>query len=170
MKILVLNSGSSSIKFQLINMEQESVLARGQVSRIGNEEPQLSYKNESEEIKEVINIDDHGEGLEVIKNYLLGEETGVIESAEDIDAVGHRVVHGGEKYPESVLVTEKVKQEIEDLCDLAPLHNPHNLKGIEVCEELFPGTPQAAVFDTSFHQTLSPRAYLYGLPYEYYQK
>ncbi len=170
MKILVLNSGSSSIKFQLFDMAEENVLAKGQVSRIGNEEQKFSYETEANEIDKTDQIDGHGAGLEVIKEYLMDDEVGVIENAEDIDAVGHRVVHGGEKYSESTIIDREVEEKIDQLSDLAPLHNPPNLKGIKVCRELFSNTPQVAVFDTSFHQTLPRKAYLYGLPYEYYEK
>ncbi|MFW6308931.1 MAG: acetate/propionate family kinase [bacterium] len=170
MKILVLNSGSSSIKFQLFNMESEEVLAKGQVSRINNDNSKLSYETSDDEIKKDIKIADHGAGLEVIKEILVNEEVGVVADINDIEGIGHRVVHGGEKYSESTLVDETVEKNIDELSSLAPLHNPHNLKGIQVCKKLIPDTSQVAVFDTSFHQTLPQKAYLYGLPYRYYEK
>ncbi|MFW6029026.1 MAG: acetate/propionate family kinase [Halanaerobiales bacterium] len=170
MKILVLNSGSSSIKFQLFNMEDESVIAKGSVTRIGNKDSRLKYKTEQEKIEEILKIADHSQGLQLIKEYLMGEEMGVIKEVSEIAAIGHRVVHGGEKYFESILIDEEAEENIEKLSELAPLHNPHNLKGIKECKTLIPDTPQTAVFDTGFHQTMPAKAYLYALPYELYQE
>ena len=171
MKILVLNSGSSSIKFQLFNMENEHVLAKGRVTRINNDKPLLKYETHQEvKIKEVINIDNHSDGLQVIKKYLMDEEKGVITNVEDIKAIGHRVVHGGEKFSQPTIVDEKVENKINQLSELAPLHNPHNLTGIKECKEVIPDTPQVAVFDTGFHQSLPEKAYIYAIPYQYYEK
>ena len=171
MKILVLNSGSSSIKFQLFNMTDESVLAKGRVTRIGNENPTLKYKAEGrDKLKKTIDISNHSDGLQVIKEYLLSDAKGVIKDVADIDAIGHRVVHGGEKFSEPTLIDESVEKDIDRLSELAPLHNPHNLTGIKECKEVIPDTPQVAVFDTGFHQTIPEEAYLYGLPYEFYEE
>lgn len=170
MKILVLNSGSSSIKFQLFNMEDETVLAKGSVTRIGNKDSRLKYKTGDNEIEKTINISGHGEGLQVMKEYLMGDEYGVIKNVEEINAIGHRVVHGGEEYLESTLIDDQAEENIDRLSELAPLHNPHNLKGIKECYDLIPDTPQTAVFDTGFHQTMPKKAYLYALPYEMYDK
>jgi len=163
MKILVLNSGSSSIKYQLMDMKNEAVLAKGIVQRIGIDNSFLEHEyNEGKEIKIEARIPDHA--------TLLDKDHGVLDNMDEIKAVGHRVVHGGEKFAESILITPEVIKQIEEVSDLAPLHNPHNLAGIKVCEKLLPGKPQVAVFDTAFHQTMPRRAYMYALPYEYYQK
>ncbi len=169
MKVLVLNSGSSSIKFQLFNMQNEEVLAKGSVTRIGGADALLKYKSEQGNVKKEIDISTHSEGLQVIKEFLIGEN-GVIEDVDEIDAIGHRVVHGGEQYGEPVIIDDKVEEKIEQLSELAPLHNPHNHKGIIECKKIIPDTPQVAVFDTGFHQTIPASAYLYALPYKYYQK
>ncbi|MFW6308796.1 MAG: acetate/propionate family kinase [bacterium] len=171
MKILVLNSGSSSIKFQFFNMDGEKVLAKGRVTRIGNEDSILKYEKAGKPaIKKTVDINDHSDGLRLIKDYLLSEEKGVIDNVKEIKAIGHRVVHGGEEYSEPTLIDEKAEKNIDRLSSLAPLHNPHNLTGIQVCKEVIPDTPQVAVFDTGFHQTLPPRAYTYAVPYKYYEK
>ncbi len=171
MKILVLNSGSSSIKFQLFNMEKEEVLAKGQVERIGIEGSAIEYENMSgQEVEKDIDISDHREGIEHIIDMLLDSEVGILEDIDEINAVGHRVVHGGEKFAESTLITDEVINSIEEVSSLAPLHNPHNLSGIRVCKELLPGKPQVAVFDTAFHQSMPEEAYTYAIPYEYYEK
>ncbi|MFW5992438.1 MAG: acetate/propionate family kinase [Halanaerobiaceae bacterium] len=170
MKVLVINSGSSSIKFQLFNMEDESVLAKGSVTRIGNKDSRIKYKTEGYETEETINISGHAEGLQVMKEYLMGDEHGVIKNVEEISAIGHRVVHGGEEYFESTLIDKEAEENIERLAELAPLHNPHNLKGIKECHELIPDTPQTAVFDTGFHQTMPRKAFLYALPSEMYEE
>jgi acetate kinase len=171
MKILVLNSGSSSVKFQLIRMEDESLLAKGIVEKIGSSDAIITYqpkgKNKIREIREVLN---HGVAIELVLSLLLHSQHGVIQNKNEIDGIGHRVVHGGEDFAESVLITDKVKGTIRKCIQFAPLHNPHNLKGIEACEALLPGIPQAAVFDTAFHQTIPPRAYIYALPYVLYKK
>ncbi|MEJ6950418.1 acetate/propionate family kinase [Natronospora cellulosivora (SeqCode)] len=170
MKILVLNSGSSSIKFQLFNMEDESVIAKGSVTRIGNQDSRMKYKTDNDKVEETLNVEDHSQGLQVIKEYLMGEKTGVIKDVAEISAIGHRVVHGGEKYFESILIDEDAEKNIDKLSELAPLHNPHNLKGIQECKTLIPDTPQVAVFDTGFHQTMPAKAYLYALPYDLYEE
>jgi acetate kinase len=171
MKVLVLNSGSSSVKFQLIRMEDETLLAKGIVEKIGSSDAIINYqpegRNKIREIREVLN---HGVAIELVLALLLHPQHGVIRDKAEIDGVGHRVVHGGEDFSESVLITDKVKGTIRKCIQFAPLHNPHNLKGIEACEALLPGVPQVAVFDTAFHQTLPPKAYIYALPYVLYKK
>jgi len=171
MKILVLNCGSSSVKFQLISMTNEQVLARGLVERIGSSDAIITYrpknKNKIREIREVLN---HELAIELVLSMLLHPQHGVIHDKNEIDGIGHRVVHGGEDFSDSVLITEKVKSTIRKCIQFAPLHNPHNLKGIEACENLLPGIPQVAVFDTAFHQTIPPKAYIYGLPHALYKK
>lgn len=171
MKILVLNSGSSSVKFQLIDMADEGVLAKGVVEKIGSSDAIINYrphgKNKLREIREVQN---HEIAIEIVLAVLLHPKHGVIKDRGEIDAIGHRVVHGGEAFSGSVLITEEVKSAIEKCIQFAPLHNPHNLKGIEACEALMPGIPQVGVFDTAFHHTIPPEAYIYGLPYALYKK
>lgn len=172
MNVLVLNCGSSSIKYQLLNMEaQPIVLAKGIVEKIGLTYGSFIYKPEGKE-KIVIEqpIPDHGVGMDLILKSLVDENHGVLKSLNDINAVGHRVAHGGEYFSESVLVTEDTKAKIKILGEIAPLHNPANLKGIRTMEKLLPSVPQVAVFDTSFHQTLPKEAYIYGIPYEYYEE
>ncbi|MCG8513404.1 MAG: acetate kinase [Halanaerobiales bacterium] len=169
MKILVLNCGSSSLKYQLININDESVLAKGVVERIGIEDAFLEHQLTGEEIVIKAEIPDHNVAIEMVIDVLLKKEYAVLQSMDEINAVGHRVVHGGEKFASSTLITDEVIKQIEEVSDLAPLHNPHNLSGIKVCAELMPGTPQVAVFDTAFHQTMPRKAYMYALPYQYYQ-
>lgn len=171
MKILVINAGSSSLKYQLIDMDQKTVLAKGLCERIGIDGSQLKHTPDGRET--VIlqqHMPDHAAAIKLVLAALLDAAHGVIHSMEEIGAVGHRVVHGGEQFSESVLITEAVKQGIADCIELAPLHNPANLTGINACEAVMPAVPQVAVFDTAFHQTMPQRAYLYGLPYTYYQK
>ena len=170
MNVLVINCGSSSLKFQLINSESEAVLAKGLCERIGIDgrltyQPAGGEKNVSEKA-----MPTHTEAIQFVIDALTDADTGVVKSLDEIGAVGHRVVHGGEKFAKSVVVTPEVKAAIAECNDLAPLHNPANLIGIEACESLMPGTPQVVVFDTAFHQTMPERAYMYGLPYEYYEK
>ena len=170
MNVLVINCGSSSLKFQLINSESEAVLAKGLCERIGIDgrltyQPAGGEKNVSEKA-----MPTHTEAIQFVIDALTDEDTGVVKSLDEIGAVGHRVVHGGEKFAKSVVVTPEVKAAIAECNDLAPLHNPANLIGIEACESLMPGTPQVVVFDTAFHQTMPEKAYMYGLPYEYYEK
>lgn len=171
MKILVINSGSSSLKYQLFNMETESVLAKGLVERIGIDDSFLTYENGSgEEIEIDQDIPNHKVGIELLIDTLLNEEYGVLESMDEVEAVGHRIVHGGETFAHSTLIDDEVIKEIEDVADLAPLHNPPNIMGVKVCEELMPDKPQVAVFDTAFHQSMPEEAYIYALPYEYYEE
>lgn len=170
MNVLVINCGSSSLKFQLINAESEKVLAKGLCERIGID-GRLTYQPEGGD-KAVFDkaMPTHTEAIQFVIDALTDAETGVVKSLSEIGAVGHRVVHGGEKFASSVVITEEVKAAIEDCNDLAPLHNPANLIGINACDKLMPGTPMVAVFDTAFHQTMPEKAYMYGLPYEYYDK
>ena len=171
MKTLVLNCGSSSIKFQLLNMDDETLLAKGSVEKIGTRTAILNLSIPGQEkIKQVMEILDHQKALEKTLQALMGEKLGIIKSKEDISAIGHRVVHGGESYSSSVAIDDDVIKEIRHLFDLAPLHNPHNLKGIEVCKKIFPDTTQVAVFDTAFHQTMPAKAYIYPLPYVLYKR
>jgi len=171
MKVLVLNSGSSSIKFQLFNMEEEKVLAKGLVERIGIDDSGIEYENNNgQEVEKAIDIKNHKEGIEHVVEMLLDSEIGVLNSIDEINAVGHRVVHGGEKFAHSTLITDEVIEKIEEVSTLAPLHNPHNLSGIKVCKELLPNKPQVGVFDTAFHQSMPEEAYIYAIPYEYYEK
>lgn len=172
MKILVLNCGSSSIKYQLFDMEKgEQVLAKGLVERIGIANSVLKHTACGKEaVVETADIPDHTDGIQRIVNILLDPVKGVLKDKNEIKAAGHRVAHGGEFFPESVFITSEVKEKIKQLFEVAPLHNPANLKGIDAMETLLPGLPQVAVFDTSFHQTMPEKAYLYGLPYEYYEK
>ena len=170
MKVLVLNCGSSSLKYQLINMENESVLAKGLVERIGIEGSVLTHSPAGKD-KVVIEqpMDDHQVAVQLVLNALVDANTGVIADVKEISAVGHRVVHGG-TISASIKIDEEVKKSIKDCFDLAPLHNPANLIGIEACEAIMPGVPQVAVFDTAFHQTMPEKAYMYAIPNEYYEK
>lgn len=171
MKVLVINCGSSSLKYQLINMEDESVLAKGLVERIGIEGSVLKHEVAGKD-KVVIEtpMPDHKVALEIVMNALTDENHGAIKSLDEIHAIGHRVVHGGEKFSSSVIIDDEVIAAIEETCELAPLHNPPNLIGINACKELLPGKPMVAVFDTAFHQTMPKSTYIYALPYEYYEK
>ena len=170
MNVLVINCGSSSLKFQLINSDSEAVLAKGLCERIGID-GRLTYQPAGGE-KEVSDkaMPTHTEAIQFVIDALTNEKTGVVKSLDEIGAVGHRVVHGGEKFASSVVITDEVKKAVEECNDLAPLHNPANLIGVAACEKLMPGTPMVAVFDTAFHQTMPEKAYMYGLPYEYYEK
>ena len=169
MNILVINCGSSSLKYQLIDSESESVLAKGLCERIGID-GRLVYQKTGLD-KEITETDmpTHKQAIQLVIEALINDKTGAIKSLEEIDAVGHRVVHGGEKFASSVVLTDEVLKTIEECNDLAPLHNPANLIGIRVCSELMPNVPQVGVFDTAFHQTMPAKAYLYGLPIEYYK-
>ncbi len=171
MKILVINAGSSSIKYQLIDMENEHVLAKGMCDRIGIAGGSFKHTAAGKPVHKVdVQMANHGEAIRLVVQTLTDPDLGVIRSMDEISAVGHRVLHGGEKFSASVLIDEKVIEAIEECCELGPLHNPHNLTGIRACEALMPGVPQVAVFDTGFHQTMPPYAFLYALPYEYYEK
>jgi len=172
MKILVLNCGSSSIKYQLIDMANNAdVLAKGLVERIGLEDAELTHQPKNKDkFKLVQSIPDHQVGINLILKSLVDPVHGVIKDVNEISAVGHRVAHGGENFKTSVLVTDSVKKDIEKCIELAPLHNPANLKGITSIEAIMPNIPQCAAFDTSFHQSMPKHAYLYAIPYEYYDK
>ncbi len=171
MKILVINAGSSSIKYQLVDMDTDSVLAKGMCDRIGIAGGNFKHKVDGrDDYKIEIQMANHKEAVKLVLDTLVSKENGVLESLSEISAVGHRVLHGGEKFSGSVIVDENVIAAIEECCELGPLHNPHNLTGIRACEAMMPGVPQVAVFDTGFHQTMPDYAYLYALPYEYYEK
>lgn len=174
MKILVLNCGSSSIKYQLIEMNNEDeakVLAKGLLERIGLEMGEFTHRPIGKEKHyEQLPIKDHKEGINLVLNTLTDKALGVIDSLDEIDACGHRVAHGGEKFTKSVIITEEIKNNIRSLTALAPLHTPANLAGIEAMETLLPGKPQVAVFDTAFHHTMPKEAFLYGIPYKYYEQ
>ena len=171
MKVLVVNCGSSSLKYQLFEMDDESVLAKGLVERIGLEGSVLTHEATGKE-KTIINADikNHTIAISLVLEALIDANHGVIASMEEIQAVGHRGVHAGEKFSDSVLVTPTVIAAIEECSEMAPLHNPPNISGINACSELMPGVPQVAVFDTAFHQTMPKKAYMYALPYEAYEK
>lgn len=171
MKILVINAGSSSLKYQLYEMNDETVLAKGLVERIGMESASLVHRAEGkEEVRVVTEILEHTTAIKKVIDMLVHKEHGVLNKIQDIDAVGHRVVHGGESFKKSVLVTPEVKQEIKRLFDLAPLHNPAHILGIQAAEVNMPGVPQVVVFDTAFHQTMPKKAYLYPIPMQLYRK
>ncbi len=171
MNILVINCGSSSLKYQLIDSANEKVLAKGLCERIGIEGSCISHTPAGgSKVKEEIPMPDHVAAVNAVISKLTDETVGVVKSLSEIDAVGHRIVHGGEKFATSVVIDDEVIAAIEEVSDLAPLHNPANLIGIRSCQKLMPGVPQVAVFDTAFHQTMPKKAYLYGLPYEYYEK
>ncbi len=171
MKILVLNSGSSSLKYQLFNMENQEVLAKGLVERIGIEGGKIKHKTWTG-IKHDIeqHLENHEVALHKVLELLVDAEFGALANLQEIDAIGHRMVHGGESFKQSVLITEEVKSEFKRLTELAPLHNPANLMGVEACEKILPGVPNVAVFDTAFHQTMKPEHFLYALPYRRYEE
>lgn len=170
MKILVINCGSSSIKYQLIEMADEKVISKGLLERIGIDGSRLKHKKNSEEFVVNKDVKNHKEGLEMIVETLTDEESGVIKNLSEIDAVGHRVVHGGERFASSVKITDEVIEEIQANAFLAPLHNPPNIQGIKAAMELLPDVIQVGVFDTAFHQTMPSQSFIYALPYEYYEK
>ena len=170
MKILVLNSGSSSLKYQVIDMETEEAVCSGYFERIGSEKAFLTHKVNGEKIKIEKAVKDHSEALKVVMEQLLDENYGVIKSLDEIDSIGHRMVHGGEKFNSSVLIDEKVLEAVEECVPLAPLHNPAGILGVRACQKEMPGKPNVAVFDTAFHQTLPKERYIYPIPYEYYEK
>ncbi len=167
-KILAVNAGSSSLKFQLIEMPEEKVLSKGLVERIGIADSVFSIEFDDKEDEETRDIPDHAVAVKLLLDKLTS--FGVIKSLDEIDGIGHRVVHGGEKFNDSVVITDEVIKEIEEVSELAPLHNPANLTGIRAFREVLPNVPSVAVFDTAFHQTMPEQSYLYSLPYEYYQK
>lgn len=171
MKILVLNCGSSSIKYQLIDMSNNAkVMAKGLLERIGLEMGEFTHKYNGEKHYEQLPIPDHTAGIKIVLNALTDAKMGVISDLKEISAVGHRVAHGGETFPQSVVISEKVIEEIEKLRDIAPLHIPGSVAGIRAMQKVLPGVPMTAVFDTSFHLTMPAKSYLYALPYEYYEK
>ena len=170
MKILVLNCGSSSLKYQLINMEDETVMAKGYFERIGHYDSFVTHKVNGEKYRYDVIARDHGEAIKFVLKQFTDPKYPVISSLDEITAIGHRVVHGGEKFKESVIVNEDVKKGIEDAIVFAPLHNPAHLQGIKACELNLPGKVNVAVFDTAFHQTMPKEHYLYPIPYEYYEK
>lgn len=171
MNILVINCGSSSLKFQLINSESEEVIAKGLCERIGIEGSCLTYTPQGgEKQKTEAPMADHTAAIKMVLDALTDEKTGVVKDLAEIGAVGHRIVHGGENFSKATIIDNEVIKAIEDCNDLAPLHNPANLIGIQACRALMPNTPMVCVFDTAFHQTMPEKAYLYGIPYEYYEK
>ncbi len=170
MKVLVINCGSSSLKYQLIDSVSEEVLAKGLCERIGIDGRLVCQKAGLDKEISELSMPTHKEAIKYVLDALVNEKTGAIASLAEIEAVGHRVVHGGEKFASSVVINDEVIKNVEECSDLAPLHNPANLIGINVCAELMPGVPMVAVFDTAFHQTMPAKAYIYGLPYEYYEK
>ncbi len=170
MNVLVINCGSSSLKYQLINMENEDVLAKGLAERIGLDGVVKHKAEGKEEVKLEDKLNDHKDAIKVVLNLLVDEKVGAIKSLEEIDVVGHRVVHGGEKFASSVIIDDEVIEAMEDCIDLAPLHNPPNIIGIKACKELMPNVKMTGVFDTAFHQTMSKKAYIYPLPYELYEE
>ena len=170
MNVLVINCGSSSLKYQFINSDTEEVMAKGLCERIGIDGSQITYQPAGgDKDITVTPMPDHTKAVQLVIDKLTDSKIGVVKSLSEIDAVGHRIVHGGEKFASSVVIDDEVMKAIEDCNDLAPLHNPANLIGINACKALMPGVPQVAVFDTAFHQTMPPKAYLYGVPYEYYE-
>ena len=171
MNVLVINCGSSSLKYQLINSESEKVLAKGLCERIGINGSAITHQPEGKDkVTTEVEMKNHTQAVQYVIEKLTDKEVGVITSLDEIDAVGHRVVHGGEKFASSVIITDEIVKAIEECNDLAPLHNPANLIGINSCKEIMPSVPMVAVFDTAFHQTMPKKAFLYGLPYEYYDK
>jgi acetate kinase len=173
MKILVINCGSSSLKYQLINMEDNHVLASGKCDRIGVksiDSPYIEYKKNGKKISEEVALPNHTVAFELIMKYLLDPEVGVIKDVSEIDAIGHRIVHGGPQFTKTTVVTDEVLKEYNTSIEYAPLHNPAHLQGINACMKLMPGTPEVLVFDTSFHTTIPDYAALYAIPYEYYEK
>ena len=170
MNVLVINCGSSSLKFQLINSDSEEVLAKGLCERIGIDGSLTYQPAGGEKVKSDKAMPTHTEAIQFVIDALTDPQTGVVKSLDEIGAVGHRVVHGGEKFASSAVITEEMKKAVEECNDLAPLHNPANLIGINACEKLMPGTPMVGVFDTAFHQTMPEEAYLYGIDYDYYEK
>ena len=173
MKILVINCGSSSLKYQLYNMDNNEVLAKGLVERIGIDGSNLQHKPAGKAKDKYVfeqPLKNHSEAIKLVMDKLVDPECGVIADLSEINGVGHRVLHGSKFFTESCIVTEEVKKVVAECADLGPLHNPANLMGIEACEELMPGVKNVAVFDTAFHQTMPPKAYMYPLPYEYYEK
>lgn len=173
MKILVINCGSSSLKYQLIDMKNDEVLASGRCDRIGVksiDKPFIEYKKDGKKTREEVELPNHTVAFELVMKYLLDPEKGVIKSVDEIDAIGHRIVHGGPNFTKTTVVTDEVLKEYNTSIEYAPLHNPAHLQGINACKKLMPNTPEVLVFDTSFHTTIPEYASLYAIPYEYYEK
>lgn len=171
MKVLVINCGSSSLKYQVLDMTNEVLMCKGLVERIGMDGSVITHEKIGEEkVKNETPMNDHKDAISIVLNAIQDPETGVVKDMSEIGAVGHRVVHAGEKFATSVLITDEVIKALEECVDLAPLHNPPNLLGIAACQELMPNTPMVGVFDTAFHQTMPPESYIYAIPYEYYEK
>ena len=170
MKILVLNSGSSSLKYQLIDMTNEEVIAKGNFERIGIEGSFLTHKVGEEKHITEKNVQNHEEAIKIVLDQFTNPEYGVIKDLNEIDAVGHRLVHGGEKFASSVVINDEVIEKVKECISLAPLHNPAGILGIEACRRLMPNTPMCGVFDTAFHQTMPKKNFIYAIPYEYYEK
>ena len=170
MKILVVNCGSSSLKYSLIDMDNDKVLAKGNFERIGQYNSVITHKINGEKYKKEIYVYSHEEALKIVMNELINKDYPVINSFDEIGAVGHRVVHGGERFKESTIIDEDVIKGIEDAIKFAPLHNPAHLQGIRAIQNILPGVPNVAVFDTAFHQTIPKEHYIYPIPYEYYEK
>jgi len=171
MKILVLNCGSSSIKYQLLEMKDETEIASGGIDRIGSGEGVLKLsKAIGYKIERTVNVENHEEGVKLILDMLMDKTDGVIGSVDEIAAVGHRIVHGAEEFSNSIIITEEILQKLEIISELAPLHNPANIAGIRALQKVMPNIPQIGTFDTAFHQSMPPESYLYGIPYKYYEK
>ena len=170
MIVLVLNCGSSSLKYQLVNMDNEEVMAKGLVERIGMDDAVFTHKWNGQKKEVTQPIPDHQVAVQLLLNALTDKECGVIQKMDEIDAIGHRVVHGGEEFASSTLINDEVMKALEKCSAMAPLHNPPNIIGINACKAILPDVPQVAVFDTAFHQTMPPQAYMYGLPYELYKE
>ncbi len=170
MKILVVNCGSSSLKYQLIDMEGEKLLAKGNFERIGEKESFVTHKVGGEKYVIKTPVNNHEEALKIVLEQLIHKDYGVIKDLSEISAVGHRLVHGGELFSESVVITEEVIDKYESCASLAPLHNPATILGIRACQKAMPNVPMVGVFDTAFHQTMPKQNYLYPIPYEYYEK
>jgi len=170
MKILVLNSGSSSLKYQVIDMQTEGVLAKGYFERIGQNNSFLTHESKGEKNKFESPVENHEKAIAVVLEKLTDEKVGIIKTLDELGGIGHRVVHGGEKFTESVVITQEVIEEIKKCADLAPLHNPAAILGIEACKKIVPNMKMVAVFDTAFHQTMSEEKYIYSIPYKYYEK
>ena len=170
MKVLVLNAGSSSLKYQFLNTEDESIMAKGVIEKIGLESSMIGYTNGNhKKVSLEKPLKNHDEALQVVFDSLVKGDQAILSSLDEIDAVGHRAVHGGDLYSDAALVTDKVLADLDALCELAPLHNPANIMGIRACQKIVPQTPQVVVFDTAFHQTMKPVAYMYPIPYKYYE-
>lgn len=170
MNVLTLNSGSSSVKYQLIRPDEKEVLCSGQVERIGIDGTRIVHKTDGNKIKKKLDISNHKGAIDSILEIVTDEEIGALEGLDEIDAIGHRLVHGGDKFAHSVLIDDDVMETLHECKDFAPLHNPPNIKGVESAEERLPGKPNVGVFDTAFHSTLPPEAYLYAIPYRYYRE